>query len=177
MSSFQRVRPYAVFLSFLYLFHALTAQELPLGGCVWLIGYKVIFTMASLRAAVSYACMELNDLIERARRTQLLALSNTGRSDALALHREKRLSEAPAGAVHERYSRRSFGQLEEIPFHLYDRCNEAPVFWCVLTASVLLYNTIHLALTPLAHITPLFFGAPTYVMYWGLLRGAQIALG
>ncbi|KAK2812870.1 hypothetical protein Q5P01_000947 [Channa striata] len=128
-------------------------------------------------SAASYTRMKLNALVEKARRTQLLALSTTGRSEALALHREKRLSQAPAGLEGSRYSKRSFGQLEEIPFHLYDRYTEAPVFWYVLAASALLYNTIHLALTPLAHAAPLFFGAPTYVMYWGLLRGAQIALG
>ncbi|KAK2829939.1 hypothetical protein Q5P01_017870 [Channa striata] len=147
------------------------------GGCAWLIGYKVILVAASLRAAASYTRMKLNALIEKARRTQLLALSTTGRSEALALHREKRLSQVPAGLEGSRYSKRSFGQLEEIPFHLYDRYTEAPVFWCVLASSALLYNTIHLALTPVEHVAPLFFGAPTYVMYWGLLRGAQIALG
>ncbi|KAK2832716.1 hypothetical protein Q5P01_016605 [Channa striata] len=126
MWSFQRIRPYAVFLLFLHLTHTLTAQQLPQGGCAWLIGYKVILVAASLRAAASYTRMKLNALVEKVRRTQLLVLSTTGRSEALALHREKRLSQVPAGLEGSRYSKRSFGQLEEIPFHLYDRYTEAP---------------------------------------------------
>lgn len=73
-------------------------------------------------------------------------------------------------------SKQAFGQREEIPFNVYDRYNAPPAFWCVLTVTLLLYNTGHLTLMHMSDSTPLILGVPALVLYWGVVMTVQIVL-
>lgn len=152
-------------------------ESLSNGDFQWLLGYRLMFAAAALRAALSYVHTELTASIDNVRRMQHLALSNTTKGEVVALYREKRLSLSElADDNRRRYGKRAFGQCEEIPFNPYDRYNAPPAFWCAFTTILLLYNTGHLALTHISDGKSLIFGAPALMLYWGLVRSVQIAL-
>lgn len=174
MSSYQGIRLYFLFLSTVYLSYDLTRGDVTQtrSHAIWLSGYKVFFLLAALTSVTSYVSLELNTLLESTTRLQWSALATTSKSDVLALYREERLSD-PA-SVDARYSKEAFGHCEQILFNPHDQYNPAPDFWCSFTVFSVLYNTAHLALAPLSYTSPLFFGAPAYVLYWGAMRMTQI---
>lgn len=174
MSSHQAARIYFVFLSLVYLSYELACGDLAPVDSLWLAGYQVIFLFAAVKAATSYVCLELDTLLERTRLLQYAALSTTSKGQVLALHREERLSRSQGSVA--RYSLGAFGRGEQIQFNPHYQYSPAPVFWCTLVGLLVLYNTIHLAAVPLSHTSPLFFGTPAYVCYWGTVRTSQLLL-
>lgn len=157
-------------LSILYLTFALTQGDLTPGNSIWLAGYKVVFLVAAVKSATTYLSLELNTLFERTRQLQCPALSTTSKGEMFALYREESVTN-PRNCTEVRCSERGFG----LP-NPYDPHDPAPVFWCTFTAFLILYNTAHLVLTPLEYATPLFFGTPAYVLYWGAVRTTQMML-
>lgn len=152
---------------------AYLSYDLTLGTClarqrnsIWLAGYKVIFLVAAVKSLVSYVRLRLNILLDGTRRLQCSALSTTSKGEVLALYREERR------AVPE--NSRALGRAERPPFDPRERHRPASVFWCSLVAFSILYNTAHLALVPLSDTSPLFFGTPAYVLYWGALRTSRV---
>lgn len=174
MSSYHGTRLYFLFISIVYLSYDLAWGDLTLRNSIWLAGYKVIFLVAAVKSVTSYVCLELNTLLERTRQLQYSALSTTSKGEVLALYREERLS--ASDTAEERYSKQAFGHGEQILFNPHDQYNPAPVFWCSLMSFLVLYNTAHLALVPLSYTSPLFFGTPAYVLYWGAMRTSQMML-
>lgn len=166
------VRVHFVFISVLYLTFELTREDLTRGNSIWLAGYKAIFAVAAFKSTTAYLRLELNALIERTRQLQCLALSSTSGGEVFALYREERLSN-PDGAEAS-CGERAFAHCERIPPEPYG--DPARVFWCTLTAFLVLYNTAHLVLTPSSHVSPLFFGTPAYVLYWGAVRTTRTLL-
>lgn len=123
------VRPYVALLLSLYMVYTLAW---PRGSaCLWLIGYKYIFLSAYLRALTSSAAIELRSAIAKIKWVQLLALTTTNRSETLALHREKKLSDALAGS-NICCGKSAFGQPEHTPFLVCDKYNSTPSFWCAV---------------------------------------------
>lgn len=161
-------------LSVLYLTFALTQGDLTPGNSIWLAGYKVIFLVAAVKSVTMYLNLELNVLFERTRQLQCSALSTTSKGEVFALYREESLSNPNRTEV--RCGERGFGRGARMLPNPYDPHDPAPVFWCTFTAFLVLYNTAHLVLTPLEYATPLFFGTPAYVLYWGAVRTTQTML-
>lgn len=174
MSSYEGTRLYFLFISIVYLSYDLARGDLTPRNSIWLAGYKVIFLIAAVKSVTSYVCLELNTLLERTRQLQCSALSTTSKGEVLALYREERLSDSDSAEA--RYSKQAFGHGEQIPFNPHDQYNPAPVFWCSLMSFLVLYNTAHLALVPFSYTSPLFFGTPAYVLYWGAMRTSQMML-
>lgn len=159
----------------LYLSYDLALGDLTPMDSVWLSGYKLIFLVAAVKSVTSYVCLELDTIVERTRQLQCSAVSTTSKGEALALHIEERLSQCDSTEV--RYSKRSFGHGDQILFHPHDQYNPPPVFWCSLTALLLLYNTAHLAIVPVSYTSPLYCGAPAFVLYWAAMRATTMVLG
>lgn len=175
MSSYQGTRLYLLSISIVYLSYDLAAWgNLPPRTSIWLTGYKVIFLIAAIKSVTSYIHLELNTLLERTRQLQHSTVATTSKGEVLALYKEERLSDSDS--IEARYSKQAFGHRNEIPLNPYDRYNPAPVFWCCFMTVLVFYNTAHLALVPLSHTLPLFFGTPAYVFYWGAVRTTQIVL-
>lgn len=174
MSSYQEIRLYLLFISILTLSYDLALGNLTSRNTIWFAGYKVIFLVAAVKSITSYLCMELNSLLEMTRQLQYSALSTTSKGEVFALYREERMSASDSAPV--RYSKAAFESKQQILFNPHDQYNPAPVFWCTLMTFLVLYNTAHLALVPLSYISPLFFGMPAYVLYWGIMRTTQIML-
>lgn len=171
MSSRQGPRLCFLFFSIFYFSYDVVARRdltttttTTTGDETWLVAYKVIFLIAAVKSLASYVVLELDAMLERTRQLQYSALSTTSRGEALAQHRE------------ERWAERAFGHCERTLFNPQDRHNPDPVFWCTLTGFLILYNTAHLALVPLSCTSPLFFGTPAHVLYWGAVRASQMML-
>ncbi|KAE8277895.1 hypothetical protein D5F01_LYC24063 [Larimichthys crocea] len=161
-------------LSILYFTFALTQGDLTPGNSIWLVGYKVAFLVAAVKSTTTYLSLELSTLFERTRQLQCSALSTTSKGEMFALYREESLTNPNCTEV--RCSERGFGRDARMLLNPYEPHNPAPVFWCTFTAFLVLYNTAHLVLTPLEYATPLFFGTPAYVLYWGAVRTTQMML-
>lgn len=170
----QGARLHFLSLSIVCLCYNLALWGLIEGNFVWLSGYKVMFLLAAVKSLTSYVCLELNTLLERTRQLQCSALATTCKGEVLAMYREEKLS--ASNSVQERYSKTAFGHDEQIQFTPHDQYNLAPVFWCSLMTVMVLYNTAHLALVPLSYTSPLLFGTPAYVLYWGAMRTTWIML-
>lgn len=166
------VRANFIFVSILYLAFDLTQGDLTRGNSIWLAGYKAIFLAAAFKSTIAYLRLELNVLIERVRQLQCLALSSTSGGEVFALYREERLSNPHR--VEACCRERAFAHCERISWESYG--DPTRVFWCSLSAFLVLYNTAHLALTPLLYVSPLFFGTPAYVLYWGAVRTIRTLL-
>ena len=165
---------YFLCISIVYLSYNLAREDLTRRNELWLVGYKMIFLIAAVKSLTSYVTLELDTLLERTMQLQYSALSTTSKGEVLALHREERLSESDS--VESRYSKQAFGHGEQILFNPHDQYNPGPVFWCSLMGFSILYNTAHLALVPLSYTSPLFFGTPAHVLYWGAMRTSQMML-
>ena len=129
----------------------------------WHTGYKVIFLVAGIRSVISHVDLEMKTLLEKTRQLQCSALSTTTRGDVLSLYREERLYDPDA---------LNYGKGK--PSH--DDYNRGTVFWCSTITVLIIYNTCHLAIVPLSYTSPLLFGTPMYVLYWGAMRTAQMLL-
>lgn len=175
MSPYQGTQLYFVSFSIVYLSYDLALGDLVAINSMWLAGYKLIFLAAAVKSVTSYVCLKLDTIVERTRQLQCSAVSTTSKGEALALHREERLSQVDSPEV--RYSNRAFRHGGQILFHPYDQYNPPPVFWCTLVALLLLYNTAHLAIVPMSYTSPLFCGAPAYVLYWAAMRATTMMLG
>ena len=175
MSSYQGIRLYLLFISILALSYDLALGTVTPGNAMWFAGYKVIFLVAAVKSITSYVCMKLNGLLEMARQLQYSALSTTSKGEVFALYREERTC-ASDNTTPVRYTKAACGYKQRILFNPHDRYDPPPVFWCTFTTFVILYNTAHLALVPLSCTSPLFFGAPACVLYWGIVRTSQILL-
>lgn len=163
-----------MFVSSVYLVHNLLREDPKLIDDAWSAGYKVLFIVAAVKSLLAFLHLHLTKLSEKARQLQYAALATTGKGEVLALYREERLADSVS--LEQRYSKRALGHPKQIAFTPHDKYNPAPVFWCILVILLLVYNTAHLALVPLSHTSPLFFGTPAFAVYWGCLRLIQIML-
>lgn len=168
------LRFYVIYISAVYAIHSLARDELQPQRDSWLTGYKILFVVAAVKSLLSYTHLRLFSLSEQAKKLQFATLATTGNGDELALSREDRFSKTVD--TDTRRTARGCDYKNHVVFTPYDRSNPAPVFWSSFAIVLLVYNTIHLALTPSTHVTPLFFGTPAFVGYWGVVRLLQILL-
>lgn len=171
MSFYQGRGLHFISFSIFYFSCDLLGRGLTPSTSFWHTGYKVIFLVAGIRSVITHIDLEMNTLLEKTRQLQCSALSTTTRAEVLSLYREERLYDPDA---------LSYG--EGTPLHVdnaltpHDNYNRGPVFWCSMITVLLIYNTAHLAMVPLSYTSPLLFGTPMYVLYWGAMRTAQMLL-
>ena len=168
MSFYQGLRLHVILFLIFYFSCDLLGWGLTSSDSFWHNGYKVIFLVTGVRSVISHIDLELNTLLEKTRQLQCSALSTTTRGEVLSLYREERLYDPDCG--------------KGTPSHVdnvltsHDDYNQAPVFWCSMMTFLIIYNTAHLAMVPLSYTSPLLFGTPTYVLYWGAMRTVQMLL-
>lgn len=175
MSSYHVPRVYIISLFTLYLIykvgHEVSQQTLD----YWVIGYRLIFLVAGVRAIISHVSLELNTFLDTARELHYSVLSTSTNSEVLAHYREGRLTHPDTGGTSCIRLTDRYGELTSL--NPYNSESLLSVFWCTLVSILLVYNTFHLILAPLADLTPLLFGAPAYLMWHGLSRTVRIANG
>lgn len=136
----------------------------------WYYGYRVIVLLAELQAAWSYCNVGLQILSETIKRLQYAAVSTTGRAEALSLCREHRAWQARL----DRRSTHAFHGQRHAPLLHHDEHNRVPAVWPVLSLTLLLYNTVHLAIGAPTDLYALLFGAPAIAAYVTIIRATQV---
>lgn len=164
----------AIYISSVYAVHSLASADQQSPRDPWVTGYKIFFVVAAAKSALSGAHLRLFSWSEQAEKLQYATLATTANGEELALSREDRFSKAVSSDT--RRASRDCHSKKRADIAPCDRFDPVPVFWPSFAIALLLYNTIHLALSPMSHVAPLLFGAPAFVGYWGVVRLVDILL-
>lgn len=148
-----------LYTSTIYLLHELAYTYVTEENTLWLAGYQLIFFVISVRSLIGCFGSELCAILQSIRELQYSSLCTTSQGEAFAFYRERKLSSCNNSDLSG----------EQDPIRLYfTQCgqqNTATVFWPTVVSLMIIYNTVHLTLSPLPETSPLFFGAPAFVIY------------
>lgn len=160
------------------LLYDLTQSNVTHDTSVWLAGYKVFFLVMSVRSLARYGLLELSAILGSTRQLQYSSLCTTSKGEVFAAYREKRLSESQKPDTFNSNCQ-TYEQHHAWTGPDLIQCGQrdtAPVYWSSFVTLLIIYNTAHLALSPLPDTSALFFGAPAFVIYSMIVKTINIFL-
>lgn len=151
---------------YIFLYHGLTNHTL----VDWFTGYVLCLYLAGLYSVCVYARIVFGTVMDIILSVQYSTLATTASGEGLT-HERRLYYSHHNNTTNSRTLSQSTGK---DAFFFTSRELNTHSYWFLLTALLLIYNSIHLFAVPWDTILPLFFSTPAFVVYFVMVRCLHI---